>query len=102
VEGTPVSNFRLAVNRRSKNNDTNDKVCYIDVVFWGKQAELVQQYLVKGRPVLVDGYLEYRTWEDGQGLKRSQHRVVGLDVQFLGAPAQSLEAPLVHDEGIAF
>lgn len=87
---TAVGDLRLAVNRRYKTSDGQDKdeVCFVNVVVWGRQAETCEQYLRKGSPVLVEGRLQYDEWEkDGQ--KQNRLRVVADRVQFLGAPGKS-------------
>lgn len=87
--GTAVADLRLAVNTpyKGKSGQVEENTLFIDVTVWGRQAELVAQYLKKGRQVLIDGRLDYEEWEakDGGG-KRSRHRVTANRVQFLGAP----------------
>jgi len=83
--GQSVCNFSLALNRSYKDSTGNwqEATDYIDVIAWGPLGERVSQYLSKGRPVLVSGRLQNRTWEqDGQ--KRSKVEVVASDVTFLG------------------
>jgi single-strand DNA-binding protein len=83
--GTSVCSFSLALNRSYKGADGNwqEATDYIDVVAWGPLGERVSQYLSKGRPCLVNGRLQSRSWEqDGQ--KRSKVEVVAQDVTFLG------------------
>lgn len=83
--GSAVVTMGLAVNRRYQlNEETKEEVLFVDVVVFGKQAENVNQYLKKGRPVLVDGRLSYRTWDGKDGQKKSKHEVVATIVQFLG------------------
>lgn len=85
--GAPVATFGLAVNRTfvTQHGDKKDEVCFVRVVVFGKQAESCSQYLTKGRPVFIEGRLQYRAWEqDGQ--KRSTLDIVADRVQFLGAP----------------
>src|SRR3989338_7289888 len=85
--GAPVATFGLAVNRTfvTQHGDKKDEVCFVRVVVFGKQAESCSQYLTKGRPVFVEGRLQYRAWEqDGQ--KRSALDIVADRVQFLGSP----------------
>lgn len=82
--GTPVANFRIAVNRRYKGKSGDvDETCFVDVKVYGKQAESCGEYLSKGRNVLVEGYLRLEQW-DSEGGKRSKHVVVADRVQFLG------------------
>ncbi len=81
--GTPVSSFRLAVNHRYRQGEEmKEDVCFIDVVVFGKQAENVGQYLNKGSSVIVDGRLQERRWETGDGQKRAKHEVVAQTVRF--------------------
>lgn len=83
--GQSVCSFSLALNRSFKGSDGNwqEATDYIDVVAWGPLGERVAQYLSKGRPCLVNGRLQSRSWEqDGQ--KRSKVEVVANDVTFLG------------------
>jgi single-strand DNA-binding protein len=85
--GTSVCSFSLALNRSYKGADGNwqEATDYIDVVAWGPLGERVSQYLSKGRPCLVNGRLQSRSWEqDGQ--KRNKVEVVAQDVTFLGGP----------------
>ena len=85
--GTPVCSLRLAVNTRRKDESGQwtDKPNYFDVSVWGAQGESCAQYLAKGRPVAIDGRLEWREWEatDGSG-KRQAVEIVADNVQFLG------------------
>ena len=89
--GTSVGRLRLAVNTRRKNSQTGEweeKANYFDVTVWGAQAENCAQYLAKGRPVAIDGRLEWREWEqDGQ--KRLAVQVIAENVQFLGGREQN-------------
>lgn len=83
--GQSVCSFSLALNRSYKGQDGEWKEAtdYVDVVAWGPLGERVAQYVTKGRPVLVNGRLQSRSWEqDGQ--KRSKLEVVAQDVTFLG------------------
>jgi single-strand DNA-binding protein len=89
-----VVNLRLAVNRRYKdrNQELKEEVCFINAVVWNKQAETCNQYLRKGSPVLVEGRLQSRSWEDASGQKRSVIEVRAERVQFLGSGAQAARA----------
>ena len=80
-EGTPVANFGLAVNRvRSKNKDAAD---YFNVVAWRGLAETIANHKKKGDPILVEGRLQYSSWEAEDGARRSKVDVVAENVQFL-------------------
>lgn len=83
--GQSVTNFALAVNRTWKGQDgsTQEQVSFIDCVAWGKTGEIIAQYMQKGRPILVSGRLDQRSWEqDGQ--KRSKVEVIVEDFNFVG------------------
>lgn len=85
--GASVCSFSLALNRSYKNSDGawQEATDYIDIVAWGPLGERVAQYLTKGRPCLVNGRLQSRSWEQ-EGQKRSKVEVVANDVTFLGGP----------------
>ncbi len=86
--GTALCSLRIAVNTRRKDESGQwtDKPNYFDVSVWGDQGESCAQYLAKGRPVAIDGRLEWREWEatDGSG-KRQAVEIVADNVQFLGS-----------------
>jgi single-strand DNA-binding protein len=85
--GTPVCSLRVAVNSRRKEGDQwVDKPNYFDVTVWGSQGENCAQYLAKGRPVAIDGRLNWREWEDKEGNKRQTIDIIADSVQFLGSP----------------
>lgn len=84
--GQSVCSFSLALNRSYKSSDGEwqEATDFVDVVAWAALGERVAQYVTKGRPVLVNGRLQSRSWEqDGQ--KRSKLEVVAQDVTFLGS-----------------
>ena len=83
--GTAVSEIGLAINDRVKKNDQwVDEAVFVDVTLWGRTAEVANEYLSKGSPLLVEGRLKYDTWEkDGQ--KRSKLRVVCDKMQMLSS-----------------
>ncbi|GAA5123149.1 single-stranded DNA-binding protein [Luteolibacter yonseiensis] len=87
-KGTAVAELGLAINR-VWNNDQGQKqeeTTFVDVTLWGRQAELAQQYLGKGRSVYIEGRLQLDTWDDKEtGKKRSKLRIVGEVMQFLGS-----------------
>jgi len=80
-----VANFGLAINNRYKTADGQQKeeTTFVDVEAWGRTAELVGQYLTKGRACFVEGRLKLDNWEDKDGQKRSKLKVVADNVQFL-------------------
>ncbi len=94
-EGVPVCSFGLAVNRvRSKDKDAVD---FFDVSAWRELGEVVANHKKKGDPILVEGRLQYRTWEAEDGSKRSKVDVVADAVQFLGRGGIPSENGGMHD-----
>ena len=86
--GTAVCSLRLAVNTRRKDGATGEwteKPNYFDITVWGNQGENCAQYLAKGRPVAIDGRLEWREWEAQDGTKRQAVEIIADTVQFLGS-----------------
>ena len=86
--GLSVCSLRVAVNTRRKDQGSGewvDKPNYFDVTVWGAQGENCAQYLAKGRPVAVDGRLEWREWQDKEGNKRQSVDIIADSVQFLGS-----------------
>jgi single-strand DNA-binding protein len=97
--GTSVCSLRMAVNGTRKDESGNwvDKPNYFDVTVFGQQGENCAQYLAKGRPVAVDGRLNWREWETQEGAKRQSVDIIADSVQFLGsrdaAPAGNGNVP---------
>jgi single-strand DNA-binding protein len=86
--GTSVCKLRVAVNSRRKDSSSGewvDKPNYFDVTVWGAQGENCATYLSKGRPVAVEGRLEWREWEAQDGTKRQAVEIIANSVQFLGS-----------------
>src|SRR6201995_3281070 len=86
--GTAVCALSVAVNGRRKNGQTGqweEEPNYFDVTVWGAQGENCARYLSKGRPVAIDGRLEWREWENEQG-KRQAIDIIADTVQFLSSP----------------
>src|SRR3989440_3265186 len=93
--GTPVASFGLAVNtpragqsgteRGGQGNppERRDDVCFVDIVAFGRQAETASEYLRKGRAALIEGRLQWRSWEGQDGQKRSKHDVLADRIQFM-------------------
>src|SRR5215813_5346214 len=82
--GTPVASFGLAVNQRSGQGDERrEEVCFVDIVAFGRQAETASEFLSKGRAALIEGRLQWRSWEGQDGQKRSKHEVVAERIQFM-------------------
>ena len=87
ASGMSVCSLRIASNTRRKNQatgDWEDKPNFFDVTVWGAQGENCSRFLSKGRPVAIDGRLEWREWEGQDGNKRQSVEIVADAVQFLG------------------
>ncbi len=87
-KGTAVAELGLAINRvwRDEQGQKQEETTFVDVTLWGRQAELAQQYLSKGRPVYIEGRLNLDTWDDkATGQKRSKLKVIGENLQFLSS-----------------
>lgn len=85
-KGTAVTDIGIAVNRTWSNDQgqRQEETTFVDVTLWGRQAELANQYLTKGRGCYVEGRLQMDTWEDKEsGKKRSKLKVIGETLQFL-------------------
>ena len=85
--GTSVTELRVAVNSSRKDESGNwvDKPNYFNVKVWGAQGENCATYLTKGRPVAIDGRLDWREWDDKEGNKRQSIDIIADRVQFLGS-----------------
>jgi len=85
ANGQAVCKFSIAVNRRKKQGDQwVDEANFFDVVLWGRQGETLNQYLVKGKMVGVDGELRQDRWEQ-EGQNRSKVEVIANNLQLLGS-----------------
>jgi single-strand DNA-binding protein len=87
ASGMSVCSLRVATNTRRKNQSTGeweDRPNFFDVTVWGAQGENCARFLAKGRPVAIDGRLEWREWETPEGHKRQAVDIIADSVQFLG------------------
>ncbi len=86
AQGTPVANFSVAVNRRERRNgEERDATDWYRVTYFGKQAEIADQYLRRGAPVLVDGRLQIDDWVGDDGTRRTSVKIIGDNFQMLGS-----------------
>ena len=125
---TPVCKFGIATNRKFKDRDGNlrEEVCFVDCTTFGPRAETFNQYMSKGRSVLIEGRLQFQQWTTPEGDKRSKHEVVvenftflggrgvegggpGMDARTAGAPAAAAptgpgydEPPPTTEDGVPF
>ena len=127
--GTPVASFGLAVNTPRPAQSSNaragpgspharrDDVCFVDVVAFGRQAETASEYLSKGRAALIEGRLQWRSWDGQGGQKRNKHEVMAERIQFIprgceegierpspgpSRAGEESERPLIEEDEIPF
>jgi single-strand DNA-binding protein len=93
ANGVGIAKFGLAVNRtyNSQDGEKKEDTCFVDVTAWDKLAEVCAEHLTKGRLVLIEGRLQYQSWENEDGTKRSKLEVVAQNVQFLGSKQENGE-----------
>lgn len=86
--GTPVCEFGLAMNRKWKAQDgqMREEVCFVDCRCFGRGGETINQYMRKGRPLLIEGHLRFEQWESKEGQKRSRLTVMVDQFQFIDGP----------------
>ena len=100
---TQVVEFGIATNRKWSGQDGNkqEEVCFVDCVMFGKRAEVIQKYSLKGDLLLVEGRLKLDTWKDADGNNRSKHRVIIDNFEFMstGEPKPKEQAkPKAEDD----
>ncbi len=86
-----VANIGLAVGRRyrTKEGENREETAFVDCEAWGRTAEVMNQYLAKGRPVFVEGRLKLDQWQDKEGGNRSKLKVVIENFQFIDSKGSS-------------
>ena len=94
--GTAVTNFSLAVGYKYKDNENTE---WVNVVAFGKLAELVDQYVNKGKQLFVSGRMQTEQWESKDGSKRVTTKIIADKVQFLGSAADKPETYKVREAG---
>jgi len=90
--GTAIAKFGIATNRTYKDTMTGEnkqETMFIDITVFGRSAEVANQYLKKGRKVLIEGRLVLDQWVDSTGQKRSKHSIVAEKVQFMDTKSES-------------
>ena len=99
-DGTAMAKFGLAVNRRYNDRQSGEKkeeVCFVDITTWRREAEICNEYLKKGSPLLLEGRLHLNSWETDDGQKRSKLEVIVERVQLLGS-RQDSEGGAIRDQ----
>ena len=89
--GMAISKTAIATSRKFKSNsgEQKEEVCFVDITFFGRSAEVANQYLRKGSKILVEGRLQFEQWNDQNGQKRSKHGVTVDTMQMLGSKNNS-------------
>ena len=88
--GAAIGSAGIAVTRKyTLNGEKREETCFIDITFFGKQAEIANQYLGKGSKLLVEGRLKFDQWTDNNGQNRSKHTVAVENMTMLGEPKQN-------------
>ncbi|MBK8913855.1 MAG: single-stranded DNA-binding protein [Phycisphaerales bacterium] len=84
---TAVCEIGLAVNHRWRDKEgvQREEVCFVDASCFGKAGEVINQYMTKGRQILIEGRLKYDTWTSTDGAKRSKHSIVIDNFTFVGS-----------------
>nr|WP_314565383.1 single-stranded DNA-binding protein [uncultured Campylobacter sp.] len=88
--GAAIGSSGIAVTRKyTLSGEKREETCFIDITFFGKQAETANQYLSKGSKLLIEGRLKFDQWTDNNGQNRSKHTVAVENMTMLGEPKQS-------------
>ena len=94
--GSAIANTAIATTRKfTQNGEKKEEVCFIDITFFGRSAEVANQYLRKGSKILVEGRLNFDQWQAQDGSKRSKHSVIVETMQMLDSKSdgQQKQAP---------
>ena len=82
--GSGIANTAIATSRKfTQNGEKKEEICFVDITFFGRSAEVANQYLRKGSKILVEGRLKFDQWVDQNGQKRSKHSVIVETMQML-------------------
>lgn len=103
--GGAVCTTGIATNRKFKKTDGSqgEEVCFIDITFFGRTAEIANQYLSRGKKVLVEGRLKLDQWTDQQGVKRSKHSITVETLQMVDTRGQTPQStPTQTHNGIPY
>ncbi|WP_103594966.1 single-stranded DNA-binding protein [Campylobacter concisus] len=90
TSGVAIGNSSIAVTRKiTSNGERRDETCFIDISFFGKSAEIANQYLNKGSKLLIEGRLKFDQWTDNNGQNRSKHSIAVESMEMLGDTKQN-------------
>lgn len=92
--GTAVADLGLAVNEsyKDKAGEKHESTVFVDVVVWGRTAEVIAEYFQKGSPIFIEGRLQFDEWENQQGEKRTKLRVRADKFEFIGKGEKKTES----------
>ena len=100
--GAAIGSSGIAVTRKfSVNGEKREETCFVDLTFFGKQAEIANQYLSKGSKLLVEGRLKFDQWQDNNGQNRSKHSVSVESMEMLGDAKQNNQGYQQHPQQVA-
>lgn len=99
--GSAVCTTGIATNRKFKKSDGSqgEEVCFIDITFFGRTAEVANQYLHKGKKVMIEGRLKLDQWTDDKGVKRSKHSIIVESMQMLDGFKSEQDGEQVKEQG---
>ncbi len=90
--GSAIANTAIATSRKfTQNGERKEEVCFIDITFFGRSAEVANQYLRRGSKILVEGRLKFDQWVAQDGSKRSKHSVIVETMQMLDSKADGMQ-----------
>lgn len=92
--GGAVVSFSIAMNRtwNGPDGEKKEEVCYVEIVMFGKRAEVIDKYFSKGNPIFIEGRLKFEQWDDNSNQKRNTLKVVAEDFQFIGSKMGTQES----------
>jgi len=98
--GVAVADFRIAVNRfgRTPEGERRESTTFVDVTAWGRNAEVINEHMRKGRPIFLEGHLQLDQWTSQDGQRRSKLRVVLERFQFI-SPREARPEPVSPEPG---
>lgn len=90
--GAAIGKSAIAVTRKySTNDEKREEICFVDITFFGKSAEIANQYLTKGSKLLIEGVLKFEQWTDQNGQSRSKHSISVESMEMLGSKDQNTQ-----------
>jgi len=90
--GAAIGKSAIAVTRKySTNDEKREEICFVDITFCGKSAEIANQYLTKGSKLLIEGVLKFEQWTDQNGQSRSKHSISVESMEMLGSKDQNTQ-----------